>query len=183
MVNVRTLGMGILAMLLLSLPSIVEFAIGDVPFNAAGIAIEVFETLTMAATILAIVFLVTEVRHIRRDRESLVSDLARSRAESIMWRESATNLVAGARQAIDKQFDAWQFTAAEKDIATLILKGCSHKQIGEIRKSTATTVRQQAQSIYRKSGLNGRSELAAYFLDAILQAPEGAAPPEAALTK
>ena len=57
-------------------------------------------------------------------------------------------------------------------------------QIADIRKSTATTVRQQAQAIYRKSNLEGRSELAAYFLDAILHAPEiGAAPAEAALTK
>jgi DNA-binding NarL/FixJ family response regulator len=65
----------------------------------------------------------------------------------------------------------WQFTPAEKEIAGLILKGCSHKQIADIRRSSDSTVRQQAQAIYRKSGLENRSELAAYFLDAILYAP------------
>jgi len=148
-----------------------EFVSGEAPFTPAGVAIELFETLTMAVALLAIFFLFNELRHIRKDRESLVSDLARSREESLMWRESAKSLVAGAREAIDEQFDAWHFTPAEKDIATLILKGCSHKQIADIRKSNATTVRQQAQSIYRKSSLDGRSELAAYFLDAILHKP------------
>jgi len=184
MSTLRTLGIGAAAVLLLATPAIMEFATGEAPLTPAGIAIELLEALTMAAALLAVLFLFNEVREIRKDRESLVSDLIRTREEGLMWRENARNLVAGARQAIDKQFDAWQFTPAEKDIATLILKGCSHKEIADIRKSTATTVRQQAQSIYRKSGLEGRSELAAYFLDAILHAPEIAAvPAETALTK
>jgi DNA-binding CsgD family transcriptional regulator len=179
----RMVATGIAALLLLSIPSIIEFATGEATLDFTGIAIEAFETLTMATALLAIVFLFNEVRQVRKDREGLVNDLMHTREESSMWRENAKNLVAGARQAIDRQFDAWQFTPAEKDIATLILKGCSHKQIADIRKSTATTVRQQAQSIYRKSRLEGRSELAAYFLDAILHAPENTAPVEAELTK
>jgi preprotein translocase subunit Sec61beta len=33
-------------------------------------------------------------------------------------------------------------------------------------------VRQQAQAIYRKAGLDGRTDLAAYFLESVLGAPE-----------
>ncbi|MGD9981901.1 MAG: helix-turn-helix transcriptional regulator [Hyphomonadaceae bacterium] len=179
----RTVAIGTAAVLLLLTPSIVEFATGEATFNATGIAVELFETLTMAATLFAVVLLVNELRQMRKDRASLVNDLARSRQESLMWRENAKTLVEGAREAIDRQFEAWQFTPAEKDIATLILKGCSHKQIADIRKSTATTVRQQAQAIYRKSGLEGRSELAAYFLDAILHQPDDEAVRASTLTK
>lgn len=159
------------AFLLLAIPSIMEFATGEASFTPTGVAIELFETLTMAAALLALIFLFNTVRQIRRDQESLVNDLARSRAESLMWRQNTLSLVEGARHAIEKQFDAWQFTPAEKDIASLILKGCSHKEIADLRGANPTTVRQQAQAIYRKSGLENRSELAAYFLDAILQSP------------
>jgi DNA-binding NarL/FixJ family response regulator len=171
------------AFLLLAIPSIMEFATGEASFTPTGIAIELFETLTMGAALLALVLLVNAVRQMRKDHESLVNDLARSRAESLMWRENTLNLVQGARQAIERQFDAWQFTPAEKDIASLILKGCSHKEIADLRGANPTTVRQQAQAIYRKSGLENRSELAAYFLDAILQPPgKKAAPEDAAAT-
>ena len=35
-----------------------------------------------------------------------------------------------------------------------------------------SVVRQQAQAIYRKAGLDGRTDLAAYFLESVLGAPE-----------
>jgi DNA-binding CsgD family transcriptional regulator len=166
--GLRIFAMATAAFLLLAIPSIIEFATGEASLTPTGIAVELFETLTMGAALLALVLLVNAIGQMRKDRESLVNDLARSRAESLMWRQNTLSLVEGARQAIEKQFDAWQFTPAEKDIASLILKGCSHKEIADLRGANPTTVRQQAQAIYRKSGLENRSELAAYFLDAIL---------------
>jgi DNA-binding NarL/FixJ family response regulator len=56
-------------------------------------------------------------------------------------------------------------TRSETDIAFLILKGLSHKEIARVRASAEATVRQQARSIYEKSGLTGRAELAAFFLE------------------
>jgi DNA-binding NarL/FixJ family response regulator len=154
--------------LLLAIPSALEIAAGRVALDFGNLALAFAEMLTLALTIAAITYLILEVREMRKDRSTLINDLTQSRAENVKWREGARAQMEGVRHAIEKQFDAWQFTPAEKDIATLILKGCSHKQISETRQSNATTVRQQAQSIYRKSGLEGRSELAAYFLDAIL---------------
>jgi DNA-binding CsgD family transcriptional regulator len=69
---------------------------------------------------------------------------------------------------IDDQFDKWEFTRAEKEIALLLIKGLAMKEIADIRQSSENTVRQQASQIYRKSSLAGRMELSAFFLDDLL---------------
>ena len=170
MTRTRVLIAGLIAFLLLSIPEMIEFATGRATLDATGIAIELAETLSLTATIAAVAWLTFQVYEIRRDRAVLTRELVQSRAENVKWRENAEVQMEGVRLAIEAQFDAWQFTPAEKEIASLILKGCSHKQIADIRRSSDSTVRQQAQVIYRKSGLENRSELAAYFLDAILHA-------------
>lgn len=69
---------------------------------------------------------------------------------------------------IDDQFDKWEFTRAEKEIALLLIKGLAMKEIADIRQSSENTVRQQSSQIYRKSSLAGRMELGAFFLDDLL---------------
>lgn len=69
---------------------------------------------------------------------------------------------------IDDQFNRWMFSRAEKEIALLLIKGLAMKEIADIRGSTESTVRQQASQIYKKSLLNGRMELSAFFLDDLL---------------
>ncbi len=73
-----------------------------------------------------------------------------------------------ALMAIDLQLDRWGLSAAEKEVALLLLKGLEHKQIAEVRGVTETTVRQQARSLYRKAHLTGRHDLAAFFLEDLL---------------
>ena len=46
----------------------------------------------------------------------------------------------------------------------MLLKGSSHKRIGRDTRRSERTVRQHAVAVYRKSGLSGRAELAAFFL-------------------
>lgn len=67
--------------------------------------------------------------------------------------------------AVDEEFTKWGLTESEKDIAILLIKGLTMKEIADIRKSVESTVRQQAMSIYKKSKLEGRQQLAAYFLE------------------
>ena len=62
-------------------------------------------------------------------------------------------------------------TAAEQEIGLLMLKGLSHKEIATLRDTAEATVRQQAQSIYQKSGLPGKSAFAAYFLEDLFAPP------------
>jgi DNA-binding CsgD family transcriptional regulator len=59
-------------------------------------------------------------------------------------------------------------TSAEREVGLLILKGLSHKEIAALRATTDATVRQQAQAIYRKAGLPGKTAFSAYFLEDLL---------------
>lgn len=85
-----------------------------------------------------------------------------------MWREQNQGLTQGLSEAIDKQLCGWGLSSAERDIAFLLLKGLSMKEIANLRKTSERTVRQQTSSIYNKSKLNGRAELSAYFLEDVL---------------
>ena len=98
--------------------------------------------------------------------------LESKQAERNAWRESARSALKGLGQAIDGQFAAWDLTPAEREVALLLLKGYSHKHIARLTDRSDRTVRQHAGAVYRKAGLSGRAELAAFFLeDLILPEP------------
>ena len=86
------------------------------------------------------------------------------------WRGENHQLVSGLSAAIKAQFQAWSLTEAESDIGLLLLKGLSHKEIADIRHTSERTVREQTRSLYRKSNLSGRNDLAAFFLEDLLPA-------------
>ena len=111
----------------------------------------------------------------RRRSERLDRELALARAEVRRWSEDARrwnreaqDVLQGLGEAIDRQFDRWALTVAEREVALLQLKGLRHKAIAELRNTSERTVRQQALAVYRKSGLGGRSDLAAFFLEDLL---------------
>ena len=114
-----------------------------------------------------------------RSLRGLRVSLETHRAERDAWRERAQGALRGLGEAIDRQFDAWSLTAAEKEVALLLLKGFSHKESAQLSGRSERTVRQHAVSVYRKSGLGGRAELAAFFFeDMLLPAPsEGTSGP------
>ncbi len=66
------------------------------------------------------------------------------------------------------QFDLWGFTQSEQEIALLLLKGLSFKEIATIRNRQEKTVRQQGSAIYRKSSVTGRHEFSAWFFEDML---------------
>jgi DNA-binding CsgD family transcriptional regulator len=84
------------------------------------------------------------------------------------WRASAEAALAGFAHAVDDRFSAWGLTPTEREIALRLLKGHSHKQIAFETGRSERTVRQHSVAIYQKSGLRGRAELSAFFLDDIL---------------
>lgn len=73
------------------------------------------------------------------------------------------------REVISQQLANWSLTPSERDVAMLLLKGLSFEEIAGVRETKEKTVRQQATAIYRKSGLNGRHEFAAWFFEDFLQ--------------
>ena len=105
--------------------------------------------------------------------KELQNELERSDLAASEWRSKAATFASGLISAIDSQFLAWGLSQAEKDVALMLIKGFSLKEIAELRKTSERTVRQQAQEAYRKAGLDGRVQLAAYFLEDLLQGPEG----------
>jgi DNA-binding CsgD family transcriptional regulator len=110
---------------------------------------------------------------LRERANDLELRLGVSRVEAERWRTQAADLISGLSAAIDHQLERWGLSEAEKEVALLLLKGLSHKEIAEIRKVSEATVRQQAGAIYRKAGLSGRRDLAAFFLEDLL-GPRGA---------
>lgn len=104
-------------------------------------------------------------------RQSLVETrltLHEHRAERDAWRASAESALAGLGRAIDERFAAWGLTPTEREIALLLLKGKSHKEIAYATGRSERTVRQHAVAVYEKSGLAGRAELAAFFLEDLM---------------
>ncbi|MBP9892579.1 MAG: response regulator transcription factor [Planctomycetes bacterium] len=113
-----------------------------------------------AATLLAL-----RLKQAAGEVRALAVDLSATRAEAERWRKEAHTLLQGLGEAIDKQFARWQFTPAERDVALLLLKGLSHKEVARVRKVSERTARQQSLAIYKKAGVEGRAELAAFFLE------------------
>ncbi len=118
-----------------------------------------------------------------RSRELKVA-LDGTRADLVHWHAEAQELLRGLGAAIDRQFERWALSPAEREVGLLLLKGLSLKEAAEARQTSERTVRQQALAVYRKAGLAGRAELAAFFLEDLLlprsgerRAPEAA--PEA----
>jgi DNA-binding CsgD family transcriptional regulator len=115
----------------------------------------------------------TAAHDLRRMRATLAAttrSLAERQAEQETWRRRAEAERASFGRAIDAQFTAWGLTPTEREIASLLLQGHGHKQIAARTGRGDRTVRQHAVSIYEKSGLGGRSEFAAFFLQDLLPA-------------
>lgn len=69
------------------------------------------------------------------------------------------------KTVIDEDFHEWRLSDAESDIAWFMLRGLPLREIADVRGTSERTVRQQAQAIYRKAGLDGRSDLAGRVLE------------------
>lgn len=95
-------------------------------------------------------------------------ELAARGAERDAWRARAEELLRGLGEAIDVQLRDWGLTPAERETALLLLKGFGHKEIAALQHKSERTVRQHAVAVYRKSGLSGRAELSAFFLEDLL---------------
>jgi DNA-binding CsgD family transcriptional regulator len=120
--------------------------------------------LTIGAAV-GVALLVQRIHLQHEEKMTLLRDLEVARAEGGEWRGRVQSHLSGLRDELDKQFEAWGMTAAEREVGLLILKGLSHKEIATLRATSDATVRQQAQAIYRKAGLPGKTAFSAYFLE------------------
>jgi DNA-binding CsgD family transcriptional regulator len=147
----------------------IEFRLGE------PLGLQTFELIIFLSALAGFAFHWWQMVAARRRAQRLNQALAEARAEVTRWSEDARrwnleaqHVLRGLGAAIDRQFDRWGLTPAEREIALLQLKGLRHKEIAELRQTSERTVRQQALGVYRKSGLTGRSDLAAFFLEDLL---------------
>ncbi|HEU5219409.1 MAG TPA: LuxR C-terminal-related transcriptional regulator [Gemmatimonadales bacterium] len=110
-------------------------------------------------------------RRVERENADLRRLVTERQAERDAWRASAQNALEGLAVAIGGQLDRWGLTPAEREVAILVLKGQSHKQIAAGTGRSERTVRQHAAAAYAKAGLGGRAELAAFFLEDLPLSP------------
>lgn len=104
-----------------------------------------------------------------KSRNRHLEQVARHSDEDLKrWKSKASSLLEGLGSKIDEQFDYWALSKAEKEVALLLVKGVSLKELAAYRGTSEKTVRQQASSIYAKAGLDSRAELAAFFLEDLL---------------
>ncbi len=109
--------------------------------------------------------LLKEAKESRQLVSEMTLELQKNRDEATEWRNETQALLQGLSASINNQFERWGLTPSEKEIGLFLLKGLSHKEVAYIREVSEATARQQARSIYKKAGLSGRHDLAAFFLE------------------
>lgn len=171
----RRLALGLFAAIfvLMGVDLAVDLLAGGTPEHVA------LEGSVMLLALAGTAMVVRDLLAVRARARTLTEDLSRARAnadalaeQAARWRAEAETHVHGLRVVIDDQFARWQLTPAEREVALLLLKGLSSKEIASVRDTSERTARQQATAVYRKAGLSGRAELAAWFLEDLL-APAG----------
>lgn len=166
-IRLRWAALGIAAFaLLIGLEVMTE----DEPMEWPDLLGDALQTALIVASAVGVSMLTGRFQDEREEKQTLTRDLQMARAESSAWRERAQGYLAGLGSEIQKQFEEWDLTNAEREVGLLMLKGFSHREIGGLRGTTEATVRHQARATYQKSSLPGRSAFCAYFLEDLLPA-------------
>ena len=126
------------------------------------------ESMAAATACFGAFYLLRGAWELRRRLNVQARDFSTFRQQAEAWRAESRNYVDGLSFAIARQLDQWQLSDAEKEVAFLLLKGLSLKDIAAVRRTTEKTARVQSSAVYAKSGLGGRSELSAFFLEELL---------------
>ena len=161
------LGLGAFA-LLMGLEVLTE----DEDLELADLLADALATALIVASAVGVTLLTGRFQAEREHNDRLMRDLQLARAEGEAWRGRAQGYLSGLGEEIEKQFEQWQLTAAEREVGLLMLKGFAHGEIAGLRGTTEATVRHQARAVYQKSNLPGRTAFCAYFLEDLLPAPE-----------
>jgi DNA-binding NarL/FixJ family response regulator len=126
------------------------------------------EVLTVGLCIGGIIMLIRMMFH----RAHVFSQLSRKVEEAnnnlMLIRSKLKEIGREYSKYVREQFAAWNLTHSEQEVALMLLKGLSFKEIADIRKTQEKTVRQQASAIYGKSSVAGRHEFSAWFFEDML---------------
>jgi DNA-binding CsgD family transcriptional regulator len=146
------------------LGAISSFFVYDIMRDIGGGEIDAHVLIEAVIFAICTVLLVAELRRNRRLRGRLEEVQARNRRLS-----GDFSGYVGAR------LEGWGLSRSEQEIAWLTLKGYSFTEIASLRSVQEKTVRQQATSIYAKSGCRNRNEFIAHFIEDLLAGEHPAA--------
>lgn len=151
---------------ILILVAIAEGIDGVIDFLEEGLTLGVF----VDGLIILLVFggctyiLYSAAVDLRRSRAS-IRELQLENEEFRRRNPAALNLM---WEAIQNQFKQWNLSSTESQIAEHLIRGYSSKQIAAMLDKSERTVRNQARAVYEKSGMTGRNDLAAFFIQEVI---------------
>jgi len=128
--------------------------VSDILNNEDGILHIIVELLVFIAISLV---LFRELQHVKLLKKEITIEKSKS-----------ARLAGELLQVMKEQFSKWSLTASECEVALLLIKGLSMKEIAQVRQVKEKTVRGQATAIYAKASCAGRHELAAYFIEDLM---------------
>lgn len=123
------------------------------------------ESLIVIVSGIGAIFLIKNMYALTSDIETLKQALLISDDKFRNISEEMKNARHEYSAVIHSQFGQWSLTPSEQEVAMLLLKGLSFKEISGVRSTKEKTVRQQASVIYSKASVEGRHEFAAWFLE------------------
>ena len=126
------------------------------------------ESMIVLASAIGFVYLIWEMRRRSSEIRDLAADLSTADRQLKDITEEMRSARSSFAETIHRQFQDWGLTLSEQQVAMLLLKGLSFREIAAVRQTREKTVRQQASAIYGKSGLDGRHEFSAWFLEDFL---------------
>lgn len=141
--------------------------------SLGGLLLELISIVPVVMTSVGVALLFRVAQRQRDEHLQVIRDLELARVQGQRWRTEARSHLDGLGAAIDVQFSRWNLTEAEREVALLLLKGLSTKEIAQVRAASERTVREQARAVYTKSTLTGRAALSAFFLEDLLAPIEG----------
>jgi DNA-binding CsgD family transcriptional regulator len=137
----------------------------------AEFAFDSLEKTLQFALVAVIAEIAVRQDRLRRDQAAIAAEMGRVADLGEIWMSANRAYADGFGATVMAQLEDWGLTHAERDVALMLLKGLSLRDIASLRGASEATTRQHASSVYRKSGLSGRTEFAAYFLETL--APMG----------
>lgn len=126
------------------------------------------EAVVVVLSIAAIAWLIFRLNQQQKEIRALNDELASTGRQTAMPDDYVLEARKTLGSVVARQFSDWKLTGSETEVGWLLLKGLSLKEIAMVRNTQEKTVRQQASSIYRKSGVSGRHAFSAWFIEDIL---------------
>ncbi len=167
-IDSRTRALALVAVILGIVLFVVLDLLDDPESSFLDVIINLFEVAPVVLTSVGIVLLIRITQRQRDEHLEVLRDLGIARSEGKRWRNEARAHLNGLGHAIEAQFSRWSLTGAEREVALLLLKGLTTREVAAVRSVSERTVREQARSVYAKAGLSGRSALSAFFLEDLL---------------